>query len=177
VKLAVESDIESGKYGSPLQLAACAGHEKIVGLLLRYRMNVETGALHAASYQGHISVFEILRKHGHDDCKMDIQGCTDQRKRTVLHKAAMNGQCEMLRLLLTCGLNIDAVDDQPSTALHLAVERHHFNAFNLLLSFPKVLQILGVTRKLLCWRGKKRSKNEFANCVVSRRRIYLYLLV
>jgi ankyrin repeat protein len=133
VKLAVESDIESGKYGSPLQLAAYAGHEKIVGLLLRYRMNVERGALHAASYQGHISVFEILRKHGHDDGKIDIQGCTDQRKGTVLHKAAMNGQCEMLRLLLTCGLNIDAVDDQQSTALHLAVERHHFNALNLLL--------------------------------------------
>jgi hypothetical protein len=47
----------------------------------------------------------------------------------------------------------------------------------IVLSFPKVLQILGATRKLLCWRGKKRSKNGFANCVVNRRRIYLYSLV
>jgi hypothetical protein len=31
--------------------------------------------------------------------------------------------------------------------------------------------------KLLCWRGKKQSKNGFANCVVNRRRICLQMLI
>ena len=130
VKMAIESDVESGKYGSPLQLAAYAGHEKVVGLLLRYGMNADSGALHAASYHGYVSVFELLWKHRGP---IDIRRHLDQRKRTVLHKAAMNGQCEMVRLLLTCELDINAMDDHQSTALHLAVERHHFEVFNLLL--------------------------------------------
>jgi hypothetical protein len=42
-----------------------------------------------------------------------------------------------------------------------------------LLSFPKVLQILGTTQKLLRWRGKKRSKVGFAHPVGNRRRYCL----
>jgi hypothetical protein len=51
------------------------------------------------------------------------------------------------------------------------------NCHRWILSFPKVLQILGATRKLLCWRDQKRSKNGFANCMVNRCRICSQMLI
>jgi hypothetical protein len=46
------------------------------------------------------------------------------------------------------------------------------------LSFPELLQIFDATQKLLCWRGKKRSKLGFAHCMDDRHldcSVYQYL--
>ncbi|KAM4809444.1 ankycorbin [Rhinophrynus dorsalis] len=72
-------------------------------------------------------VASLLGKKGVVATKMDSEG------KTAFHLAAMKGNADCLRLMLTHGVDVSAQDLQGHSALHLAVKNNHLECVKRLL--------------------------------------------
>jgi ankyrin repeat protein len=57
----------------------------------------------------------------------------DDNNRAGLHSAAMNGNLQIIAILIKAGAQINMKDNLGNTPLHYAAERDHLDALNLLL--------------------------------------------
>lgn len=112
---------------TPLGLAAFFGHADAVKVLLDYGATVDgkdqsrfgNTALDAAVAANHADVVRILLAAG---AQSNVRDSADY---TPLHKAAQNGNLEILRLLVEKGADVAAVRKGGGTALDEATAKGH----------------------------------------------------
>ncbi|KAH6641229.1 ankyrin repeat-containing domain protein [Chaetomium tenue] len=127
---------ETDKDGnSPLILAATGGHVDVVDLLLEKEADVnflgheKISPIRAALAGGHPEVAELLlRQPG-----FRIEAC----EWTPLNSAASQGFLRVVKGLLTQGADLDKLDDDNSTPLHLASANGHAMVVKRLLRKSK----------------------------------------
>lgn len=132
----------------PLYHAANQGHEELLFVLLAHGASVETSEsygwrpLHAASYNGHISVVKALITSGAEVCAATTKWNNDLKRPSgisvgqtwtghPLHLAAMCGHVAIVRFLLEHGADVQAstgrcYPGQGPTALHVALDTGTF---------------------------------------------------
>ncbi|GAB1318562.1 Ankyrin-1 [Madurella fahalii] len=120
----------------PLLAAAYAGHEKMVRLLLDSGANPRlqgaggTTGLFWASSRGHTRVVDlILLTPARNDINM-----ASSKGLTSLMIASQHGRHEAVRLLLSHGATVFALNAKRQSALHLACHSGHFESVELLLA-------------------------------------------
>lgn len=139
---------QGGLAPASLQAASLKGHITIVKELLERCATVNTQstngktALHCAAMHGHRDIVELLLKNG-----AEIDFRDNDHGRTALLWAAWSGHGEVIDLLLLNFADIDAVDHQNSTALHLALERHHESTVQALLDKGAKFDIVNASNK------------------------------
>lgn len=122
-------------YGStPLHEAALYGHESIAEFLIDHGAdlistnNGQSNALFLAISNQQLPMVKLLLKHGRT--QLDVSG---PKGFTPLHKAAEQGDEEVVSLLLQAGALVAATDNQGATALHLASLRGYLSIARLLV--------------------------------------------
>jgi ankyrin repeat protein len=113
--------IFKGGFGNtPLHLAALAGHNGLVTILLSRGASVAWEnwegelALHCAVHSGHSSVASTLIEHGSNAKQLS------KRNLPPLHEAVLAGNLDMVKGLFTAGINTDLFAPDGITALHVA---------------------------------------------------------
>ncbi|KAI1357525.1 ankyrin repeat-containing domain protein [Xylaria arbuscula] len=119
----------------PLELAAKAGHENVVSLLLKAGAEVNvTNALHAAITAGHENVVKLLIEVGQADVNYRGKG---DAAHSPIQLATIAGQERMVALLLEKGANVNSRSENPSAchinALCAAIETGHVEIAEKLL--------------------------------------------
>ena len=111
---------------TPLHFAAAHNRLQTIHTLLSLgaskSMTIENelvvSPLYQAVVKGHKDVVKALLNAGHP-----IESCVD-RKRTILHVAALNNQVDVIETLLDHGLDVNMLDNLESiTCLHIAARR------------------------------------------------------
>lgn len=82
----------------------------------------------AAAFAGNLATVKVLLDHKANPNRVDARF-----GRSSTMWAALRGHIEIVQLLISRGADIDIVDDQRSSALHLAIERRFDDIFNLLI--------------------------------------------
>jgi ankyrin repeat protein len=119
--------------GHPLVLAAAAGHDDLVRLLLARgaeRDRVGEGgftALGAAAFHGRHSTVRLLLRDGADPARWGSSG------QGPLHLAAAAGQLEVLRELLRLGVNPELLNRARESALDVAAAADQQDAMGVLI--------------------------------------------
>ncbi|XP_029654054.1 26S proteasome non-ATPase regulatory subunit 10-like isoform X2 [Octopus sinensis] len=115
---------------TPLYLACWWGYLHIVDILLGHNgidANVVDNdgdtPLHLAVQRCKYKVVSVMLKQG--SVQLDIQ---NNQKRTPLLEAVSQGHLGMTHKLIALGANINAVDGEGNSCLHLAVEREVFDS-------------------------------------------------
>ncbi|KIW48394.1 uncharacterized protein PV06_00983 [Exophiala oligosperma] len=122
-------------YGStPLHEAALQGHDRVAEILIGYGANLldrnygSATPLYLAVSYGRLSMVKLLLKFNHT--QLDTPG---PRGLTPLHKAAEQGNVDIVTALLQAGALVAAQDNSGMTALHLAARRGHLSLVRLLV--------------------------------------------
>jgi len=122
-----QSDAETGRRRSALELAALMGNVEAVRVLIQGGAKLSgweaQGALWAAARAGHADVLGVLFDGGAD--------ARTEQAQTALAAAASNGQAEAVRALLAHGVPADTREAQ--NALNQAVIGHHTEVVQALL--------------------------------------------
>ena len=126
LKAKADPNAQGGLYTTSLQAASLHGHFLIAQLLLQRGATVDTQilsgrtALHCAAMHGHLRIVDLLLQRG-----ANVNARDNDTGRTALSWAVWYGHRDTVHFLFAWNADIDAVDHQNSTALHLALERHH----------------------------------------------------
>eukprot|EP01102_Stenamoeba_stenopodia_P007357 TRINITY_DN2063_c0_g1_i2.p1 TRINITY_DN2063_c0_g1~~TRINITY_DN2063_c0_g1_i2.p1 ORF type:complete len:227 (-),score=42.57 TRINITY_DN2063_c0_g1_i2:19-699(-) len=119
---------------TPLHLASCKGHHKIVSYLvangadIHQRTDLKTTPLHLAAESGSLKTTELLLEYGSAIDAKDASGWTP------LHFAAHEGRREIVRLLLQKGADRSVVDAKDRTPRRVAIRRNNLNTAHLFVS-------------------------------------------
>ena len=65
--------------------------------------------------------------------KAKLEGVVYEKGQSQLHKAARKGSLKLIRSLLNHGADLNAVDIEGCTALHVAIDRFHPKAASMLI--------------------------------------------
>ncbi len=124
------------KGKTPLHTAASKGQNKMVELLIKSGADVNfcnkegMSAIHFAAQNGHISVFEALKKSP----KFDINK-TDNRGQTALHYSIINNHTDLAKTLINnSNCNISLKDEFGQTALHKTTQNDNYQISKELLN-------------------------------------------
>jgi len=118
---------------TPLIIASSAGHDKIVGTLLRRdadpnkRNSTGHTALHYASSRSRFRIAEMLISR---NAEVDVADFTTLA--TPLHRAASKGNVKIVNLLIQQKCDVNCVDIEGNTPLHLACEEERTEVAELL---------------------------------------------
>ena len=130
----------SGGAGTALHSASHAGHVKVVRVLLKCgvgvdsRGNLNSTSLQLASIAGRLDAVQCLLDHGAD---ANLQ---DNDHRTSLHLAVQGGHPEIVRVLLGHNVDIHSRNEDGLTPLHTIFVYHssegdHIQVVRLLLEY------------------------------------------
>lgn len=130
------SSSSSNSFGAtPLHLASCRGHVRIMEQILSrssYDINIPSWdgwtPLHWASAYGETDAVATLTLYG-----ANLEARDNLNGSTPLHKACRWGQIAVVQSLIERGANVHARDDECSTPLHIAVQRGWTEVVALLL--------------------------------------------
>lgn len=109
-KLKVDERLPGGSWRAPLYFAAQYGHADVVKVFLERGDGKPSSSLHAkslyiAANNGHYDVVELLIRIA------DNKVSAARNLGRSLHGAAKGGQSDIIRLLVTNGANIEALDE------------------------------------------------------------------
>lgn len=116
-----EINRRNGNGGTALMYAAVGGHTEIVDLLIRHGADVDArgtngwGALMVACAKGYVPIVERLLAAGADADLPDVYGWTPLMRAIYEQRQAVARE-----LLSESDVELDAVNDHGSSALHLA---------------------------------------------------------
>lgn len=119
---------------SAMSLAVKSGDINTVRVLIESGYAIDNSVdrfLHDAATMNRLDLIEILCL-GYVDIDMNS---VDSKGRTALHRAAMQGNLEVLRFLVSVGSDADASDEKGWTPLHYAALDGHVEAVQLLLDY------------------------------------------
>ena len=135
-------NMQGGRFGTALQAAVFNGHITVMQLLLdgEAKINTENShgqlVLYYAMRGNQKLAMEYMLEHGTriDPVHTDHQGCS------ALHFAASGGSTEAIRLCLSSGADVNAVDTNGWTPLHWACKNGSEDACQLLKDSGAMLQ-------------------------------------
>ncbi|KAL8864656.1 MAG: hypothetical protein Q9174_007270, partial [Haloplaca sp. 1 TL-2023] len=128
----------------PLHLAAMRGHYGVIELLLQEHANVDAPGpndetpLRIASDKGYVEVAELLL-----GARAKVNARDKKSMSTPLHKAAMNGNENMIDLLIRNGAHTEAKDGDLMTPLHYACEAGKDGVATQLLNRKAGIEAIG----------------------------------
>ena len=131
-------DALDGNHSTPLHLASQRGKVQIVCLLLEHGVDVDaldgnhSTPLHVASECGNAEVTHLLLEHGANIHARNKKGQTPQHLLLAMWTDALP-EDDTIRFFLERGADVDAVDDNHSTLLHMASFDGRIKAAQLLL--------------------------------------------
>lgn len=129
----VDVNMNGGKYGNALQIAAQGGHYAAVQELLVHGANINAtggkygGALQAASAKGFLGVVKLLLDTGADVCAYG------GKYGTTLQAASAKGRLKVVEVLLKRGVDVVAQGGKYGSALQAAAAKGHYKVVQLLL--------------------------------------------
>lgn len=132
------NQIENKQKQKALHLAAKAGHEEIVKVLVSEEIGAELGV--KDKHEGtplHLAAEHDRWKVVSDLSSETIRDVQDNEGRTALHRAVEYGRKEAVQSLMAAGVNPNIKDHKKRTALHRAVEDGHKGVVGKLLEAKK----------------------------------------
>nr|XP_029732091.1 uncharacterized protein LOC115268182 [Aedes albopictus] len=127
-------DIQTREGKTPLHLAAAGGHTKVVNILTEHLIkkcplnDMISNAYEIAALHGHKSVKETLIEKFPKLAKS-----TQDKDHLLIHCAAQEGMIKKVRKLIDDGANVNALNLNELTALHLSSSAGHSLVVELLL--------------------------------------------
>lgn len=120
-----------------LHYAAFFGHAETCSILIKYdapvdcveNLDKQTPLIFAAK-NGHVDCVRVLIEEGNSN----PEKC-DKFSRTALHYACMFGQIEVVKYLLTLGVNANASDSSSNTPAHFAAGFGYLKILHLLVKY------------------------------------------
>lgn len=135
--------VDSSSYTEGLSMSVFYGYEEIVMMTLDhwlvsdYRQDFEHNLwfpnrtiLHEAAEEGHVNLVRLFIQKYNADVNFKCDN-----GQTPLHSAAINGNCEIIKLILNAGANVNDVDNENLSALHFGTLEGHVEAVETLLKF------------------------------------------
>ena len=127
IKLGARKDIVGGIFGTPLHQAAVCGHLKTLKAILEHGCSPDILA-HNACFSCHIKNIETLSEYNHSVIhKRDTIGATP------LHVAAQGNNPEIIRYLISLGLQVNSTDVYGLSSLHYAAGFGGLKSYQLLV--------------------------------------------
>lgn len=135
------NDVDTECLKTALIYSAYRGNEQIAKIILDRGISINTAItsdnindngktlLHIATEQGHVNVVKLFIK----EYKANVNSISDGFI-TPLHMAAKSGKCELLKVLLDFGADIERTNCKNLSAFHFAVLTGHEEAVELLLN-------------------------------------------
>ena len=117
-----------------------------VGLDVNYPGEYSTSPLYAASLEGHVRCVQTLCNH--PDVDLHLPNDYNGDGLHAIHGAALSGHTRVVRLLLSRGADVNALDRNGHTPLHKASAEGHEKTVGLLLkngADPKAVTSAGWT--------------------------------
>ncbi|GMH37558.1 hypothetical protein BSKO_05431 [Bryopsis sp. KO-2023] len=127
-----------GDKATPLFIATCGGHRRVVQLLLENNANFVIGnkhgwtPLHVAADKGHTEICGDLLEHA-NDVGVECHSRQTEAGWTPLHHACRNGHLDAARVLVKYMSDVNVRCAAGWTALHVAVDNCHGDLVELLL--------------------------------------------
>lgn len=124
----------------PLYLSQCLLDYAIEGSLEAIKVLTQNNTIDLSAVSRHdgTTLLHLAVRYGHEnivrfllDNKVSVN-CSNYLQRTPLHEASQAGAADMCQLLLENGADVDAVDDDGDTGLHMA---DNVEVINVLLLF------------------------------------------
>ncbi len=105
---------------------------EIIPNIAKYEVEEYQGSVPflSAAYAGNLTAVRYLAGNGYD---IHI---ADKNKNLAIHNAAMNGHPETVKLLLSLGLNVNAINKRRETPLHMIAQSY--------MNTPKAIQTIRV---------------------------------
>ncbi|KAF9889095.1 hypothetical protein FE257_008072 [Aspergillus nanangensis] len=126
-----DANVQNGEYGLPLGLAASAGCESVVELLLKHGADINAGTSHPALYyaaaEGHGKTVKILLAR-----TSDILG--QRAYESALQVACRKGHRDVVQILLDNGADPNFQRAHSNTVLQLASRRGYTDIVRVLLA-------------------------------------------
>jgi ankyrin repeat protein len=122
-----------------IEAFACLVHSKLYNLNIKHERNGSTLLIFAVDHQI-ISAVKILLMNNVEIGSFDNYGYS------ALHKAALNGNCGIMRLLMQHGADLNSSNSQGETPLHLSAKKGHLDACKLLLSYKDIKSGSGASK-------------------------------
>lgn len=142
-KAGASANARDPQGGRPLVLAAAAGQDELVRLLLARGAELDAAgeggftALGAAAFRGQRSTVRLLLRAGASAAAWGSSG------QGALHLAAMAGQREVLQDMLKQGVNLELLNRARETALDVAAAADQQEAMALLIDAGADLSLAG----------------------------------
>ncbi|ALA62477.1 ankyrin repeat family protein [Turkeypox virus] len=141
-------DVNSTKYGYPLDIAISLGKLNVVKILLENGANISLKPyLHIAVYYNLIDIVNVLILYDYPLDSVDDYG------NTALYNAVNKGRFKITKLLIHHGADVNARTTYSQTPLYCAVGNNNIKIIKLLLDSganPNIIERYGLNYTVLC---------------------------